>query len=105
MTTRAYHRPRTELSPDAKARLRKAYLDEHLPLATGFFEVKEHWIAIGLVILCCYWPMSRSIKGSRRTSDAWLFNVLGVVIGVIVWLAMLTGLFLTTVRPVGGVGS
>jgi hypothetical protein len=91
--------------PTFRLDVRKAYLDEHVPLATGFFEVKEHWLALGLVILACYWPMSRTMHGGKRGSDAWLHHVLGIVLTVIVWLAMLTGLFVTAIRPVGGVGS
>jgi hypothetical protein len=91
--------------PTFRLDVREAYLDTNVPLATGFFEVKEHWIAIGLVILACYWPMSRSMHASRRTSDAWLYHVLGILMACIVWLAMLTGLFVTAIRPLGGVGT
>ena len=91
--------------PAFRMDVRAAWLDANAPLATGFFEVKEHWLAMGLVILACYWPMSRTVHGSRRTSDAWLFQVLGIALTVIVWLAMLTGLFVTAMRPLGGVGS
>lgn len=90
--------------PTFRLDVRKAYLDENVPLATGFFEVKEHWLALGLVILACYWPMSRTMHAGKGRSDAWLHHVLGIVLTVIVWLAMLTGLFLTAIRPVGGVG-
>jgi hypothetical protein len=88
--------------PAFRLGVRATHLDANVPLATGFFEVKEHWIAIGLVILACYWPMSRNMHGSRGTSDAWLYHVLGIVLTFIVWLAMLTGLFVTAIRPVGG---
>ena len=88
--------------PAFRLGVRAAYLDEHVPLATGFFEVKEHWLAIGLVVLACYWPMSRTIRVGRRTSDALLYHFLGIILLVIVWLAMLTGLLLVAIRPVGG---
>jgi hypothetical protein len=91
--------------PTFRVDVRAAHLDANVPLATGFFEVKEHWIAIGLVILACYWPMSRTMHASKRTNDAWLYGVLAIVLACIVWLAMLTGLFVTAIRPVGGVGS
>lgn len=90
--------------PAFRMDVRAAYLDAAVPLATGFFEVKEHWLAVGLVILACYWPMSRTMQASRSTSDAWLYNVLGIVVAAIVWFAMLTGLFITAIRPLGGVG-
>ena len=90
--------------PAFRLGVRATLLDEHIPLATGFFEVKEHWLAIGLVILGCYWPMSRDIDVARDSHDAWLYHTLGIVLAIIVWFAMPTGLFLAAIRPLGGVG-
>ena len=88
--------------PTFRVEVRAAYLDEHVPLATSFFELKEHWLGIGLLMLACYWPLARTVDGRRRTADAMLFHVLGVALALVVWLALFTGLLVALIRPVGG---
>ena len=88
--------------PEFRLGVRAAYLDEAVPTGTVFFEIKEHWIGIGLVLLLGYWPMSRTIDIRERTVDTMLYHVLGVVMVPIVWMAMWTGLIVTVIKPVGG---
>lgn len=88
--------------PSFRVGVREAWLDEHVPLASRFFEIKEHWLALGLFILAAYWPMSRTVNVARRTADARLYHVLGIALALIVLMATFTGLSLTAIRPVGG---
>jgi hypothetical protein len=88
--------------PAFRLDVRAAWLDEHLPVATRMFEIKEHWLALGLVILAGYWPMSRTIDIARRSADSRLYHFCGIALAVIVLMATFTGLSLVAIRPVGG---
>ena len=88
--------------PEFRMSVRLAYLDEAVPTGTLFFEIKEHWIGIGLVVLAGYWPMSRGIDIRERTADTMLYHLLGIAMVPIVWMAMWTGLIVTAIKPVGG---
>ena len=88
--------------PAFRLTVRRDYLDEQVPLAAAFFEVKEHWLGIGLLLLACYWPMSRTMDVRRRSPDATLYHLIGMTMVAIVWLAMFTGLIVAAIRPVGG---
>ena len=86
--------------PAFRLDVRATNFDQHLPLATGAFEVKEHWVALGLFVLLAYLPLSRRLDTRLPTPDARAFNVLGLVLLVVVWWAMWTGLTLTALDPV-----
>lgn len=88
--------------PSFRLDVRAAWLDEHMPVATRIFEIKEHWLAIGLVILAGYWPLSRTMDITRRSSDARLYHFCGLALAIIVLMATFTGLSLVAIRPVGG---
>jgi len=60
MTTRAYHRPRTELSPDAKARLRKAYLDDTISVEDIGRRFGMAARTIGEIVRREGWPMRKT---------------------------------------------
>jgi len=60
MTTRAYHRPRTELSPDAKARLRKAYLDDTISVEAIGRRFGMAARTIGEIVRREGWPMRKT---------------------------------------------
>ena len=87
------------LYPQFRVEVRAAYLDIHYPLLTALFEVKEHWLAIGLGLLAYLVPSSRhAATGEER--DALLYDVACLALGVIVASAAVVGLILTAVRPV-----
>lgn len=41
--------------PAYRIYIRRDYFDPHLPWATGLFEVKEHWGAVGLALFFAYY--------------------------------------------------
>src|SRR5689334_6689320 len=63
--------------PVFKHYVRDQYMDHHVPLATGFFEVKEHWVTIGAAILLFYYPPSRRINVRIRSAETFCYNVAG----------------------------
>ena len=46
--------------PTFRVRVRHEYFDTSLPLATGFFEIKEHLPALGLVAAVAAWRLTRA---------------------------------------------
>jgi hypothetical protein len=89
------------LYPTFRLEVRATHFDLHLPSATAAFEVKEHWVALGLFVLLAYLPLSRRLDLRLPTPEVRAFHVLGLVLLVIVWWAMWTGLTLTALHPVG----
>lgn len=86
--------------PAFRVRVRAPLLDLELPLATAFFEIKEHWLAIGLMVLACHALMSRRIRLDKSSAETTAYGVLGIALMVVVWMAMLTGLTLTAIEAV-----
>jgi hypothetical protein len=89
--------------PAFRLDVREAYLDEHLPLATGFFEVKEHWLALGFIIVLAHYTMSRGLDVRERSADAVLYDCLGIALSTVVWFSFFVGMILVAIRPLGGV--
>ena len=54
----------TLLYPPFRLNVREALLDTEIPWATGLFELKEHFAAVGLGILPVYWILWR--KGDEN---------------------------------------
>ncbi|MCB9557319.1 MAG: hypothetical protein H6707_14525 [Deltaproteobacteria bacterium] len=86
--------------PAFRVRVRAAYLDAAIPLAKRLFEVKEHWLAIGLAILLVYYPLSRVIDVRRRDGVTLMYNVFGIALALIVWLSTIVGLLLVMQRSI-----
>lgn len=86
--------------PPFRVDVRAAYFDPEVPLATGFFEVKEHWLGVGLLALFAFWPMSRRVDLRARTPEVWLFSMLALTLALVVWFGTFTGLGLVALRPV-----
>lgn len=86
--------------PAFRVYVRAQYLDLEVPLATGFFEVKEHWSMIALAALAWMWPMSRWLGRSSSRREVVGYAILGLSVALTVWLSLITGLALVTIRSV-----
>ncbi|MGA2893190.1 MAG: hypothetical protein ABSE22_09990 [Xanthobacteraceae bacterium] len=64
----------------------------------GAFELKEHFIAIGLALLPAYWYFWRP---SIETNDARTRRLLTTLIALIVWWAFLAGHVANNIRGLG----
>ncbi len=86
--------------PDFRVNVRAAYLDANVPLATGFFEVKEQWLALG-ALLAVYLSANRHHADPRATTSARnFFQVASLVIAIVVLFSAIVGLSLVTIRSV-----
>jgi len=91
------------LYPTFRVRVRHEHFDRDLRWATGLFEVKEHFAAIGLVLVIGLWLLSRATgrladAPQRRIVPAYaaMVAMLLIIVAYNVW----SGWYLTTLRSV-----
>jgi hypothetical protein len=78
--------------------VRPALEDLNLPMANGIFEMKEHFIAIGLFMLPVYWlywrtPLAPEYATARKMTTA--------ILAVFVWYGFLVGHILNNIKGFG----
>lgn len=86
--------------PAFRVYVRGHYLDGEIPLATGFFEVKEHWVGIGLGMVMLLRPLAHGTDLGERSAETTLVHLLSIGLTVVVWLAMTVGFVLNMLRSV-----
>ncbi len=84
--------------PAFRVGVRPDFLDVLYPLATGFFEAKEHLMALGMGLLLWYYPMSRKIELHHPGALHTLYHFCGLVLMGVVWFGALTGLTLVSLK-------
>jgi len=86
------------LYPSYRLGIRVVLEDLRLNAANGIFELKEHFVAVGLGVLPAYWlfwrqPLSAGYAGTRKGLTA--------ILAVIVWWSFLVGHILNNIRGFG----
>ena len=66
--------------------------------ALGFFDLKEHFVAIGLALLPAYWVCWRQPRTDERSRTA---ATLTLILAFIVWWGFLTGHILNNIMGFG----
>jgi len=84
--------------PAYRIHIRHEYFDPKLPWATGLFEVKEHWGAVGLAIFFAYYLLRRSFQPAEEKDKLYLYVPLCVLLNVIVWYKVVVGCYLTILK-------
>ncbi len=84
--------------PDYRIGIRGVLEELGLRAANGAFELKEHFVAVGLGMLPAYWlfwrqPLQDAHAGARR--------VITTMLAVIVWWGFLTGHIVNNIRGFG----
>ncbi|NKB68944.1 MAG: hypothetical protein GKR89_17900 [Candidatus Latescibacteria bacterium] len=86
--------------PTFRVRVRAEYFDAELPHATGLFEVKEHWAALGLALFIAYFAISRRFDPEVDRGMLGLYSGLCFILyGICVYL-LVAGFYLTTLKGV-----
>lgn len=88
------------LYPPFRLDVRASYLDLHHPWLVALFEVKEHWLAVALLLLAYLVPTAHALRADDPCADDPLHDQLAITFGIIVATAAVTGLILTAVKPV-----
>lgn len=84
--------------PAYRIYIRHHYFDPELPWATGLFEVKEHWGALGLAMLAVYYLLRRTFQPSEDRAKLWLYVPLCFLLNLIVWYKVIVGGYLTMLK-------
>jgi len=84
--------------PAYRIYVRRDYFDPQLPWATGLFEVKEHWGAVGLGMFFAYYLLRKSFQPSEERDKLYLYVPLCLLLNVIVWYKVFVGCYLTLLK-------
>lgn len=89
----------TVIYPAFGAYIRGTYFDSLLPWATGLFEIKEHWGAVGLALMFVYYFLRKNFTPRQeREKLLYLYAPLCVILNVIIWYEVVVGCYLTVLR-------
>lgn len=87
--------------PPFRVQVRAVVFDPTLPLATGLFEIKEHWLAIGTFLMFYLLPSSAYLGSNTASAvDRPLYHLGTIALGVIVAYATVVGLTLAAIQPI-----
>lgn len=84
--------------PAYRIYLRHNYFDKELKWATGLFEVKEHWGAVGLAMFFVYYFLRKSFQPAEEKDKLFLYVPLCLLLNVIVWYKIIVGCYLTVLK-------
>jgi len=84
--------------PSFRVEIRGAFLDVGAPWAVWLFEVKEHGVALGLMLLLYLIPASGEMK-SRDSVDLRVYDLASLAVAVVACWATVVGLVVSTLRP------
>ena len=84
--------------PAYGARIRHTYLDQQLRWATGLFEVKEHWGAVGLAMFFAFYFLRKSFQPAQEKDKLFLYVPLCLLLNVILWYKVIVGCYLALLK-------
>lgn len=84
--------------PAYRIYVRHNYFDKELLWATGLFEVKEHWGAVGLAMFVAYYFLRKSFQPAQEKDKLFLYVPLCLLLNVIVWYKIIVGCYLSLLK-------
>ena len=84
--------------PAYRIYIRHHYFDPQLPWATGLFEVKEHWGAVGLAMFFVYYFLRKSFQPAEEKDKLFLYIPLCFLLNLILWYKVIVGCYLTLLK-------
>lgn len=85
--------------PAFRVYIRGAAFDPLLPWATGLFEVKEHWGALGLAFFVVYYSLRKNFNPQEEKEKLfYLYMPLCLILNVILWYKVVVGCYLTLLK-------
>jgi len=84
--------------PAFRIRVRHEYFDEQLPWATGLFEVKEHWAAVGMALIVAIYFFRKSFNPAEDKQKLFLYVPLCFIINISLWYIVIVSCFLTILK-------
>jgi hypothetical protein len=84
--------------PAFGAYIRPEHFDQQIPWATGLFEVKEHWGAIGLALFFVYYFLRRTFQPAEERDKLFLYVPLCFLLNLVLWYKVIVGCYLTLLK-------
>jgi len=84
--------------PAYRIYIRHHYFDPKLPWATGLFEVKEHWGAVGLAMFFVLYFLRRNLHPVEDKDKLWFYVPLFFLLNVIIWYKVVAGCYLSLLK-------
>jgi hypothetical protein len=72
--------------------------DQQLLWATGLFEVKEHWGAVGLAMVFVYYFVRKNFQPTAERDKLFLYVPLCFLLNIILWYKVVIGCYLTLLK-------
>ncbi len=86
--------------PTFRVDVRAAFLDAGAPWVVWLFELKEHGVGLGLMLLVYLIPVSgRLVERRPGAVDLRLYDLASLAVGLVVCWATVVGLIVSSVRP------
>jgi hypothetical protein len=86
--------------PAFRINTRAALFDKTFPWATGLFEVKEHWGALGLAFIVVYYLLRRSFQPDQEKHKLFFYVPLCLLLNVILWYKVIVGCYLALLKGI-----
>ena len=86
--------------PAFRINTRAALFDVQMRWATGLFEVKEHWGALGLAFFVVYYLLRRSFEPDQERSKLYFYVPLCLLLNLILWYKVIVGCYLALLKGV-----
>ena len=88
----------TLIYPAFRIHRRHEYFDQQLPWATGLFEVKEHWAAIGLALIIAYYFLRKNFDPATERQKLFFYVPVCFLLNLIVLYEIIIGSYLAVVK-------
>ncbi len=84
--------------PAFRINTRAALFDKTLPWATGLFEVKEHWGALGLAFFVVYYLLRKSFQPDQEKHKLSFYVPMCLLLNIILWYKVIVGCYLALLK-------
>jgi len=84
--------------PAFKINTRERLFDSQIPWATGLFEVKEHWGALGLAFFVAYYLLRKSFEPDEEKDKLAFYVPLCLLLNLILWYKVIVGCWLALLK-------
>jgi hypothetical protein len=89
------------LYPSYRVHVRGAHLDREAPFWSGLFDVKEVYASLTLTVALGLGALAFTLRPAEERALARVYAVMSLVVCAVVWLDVIAGILVTSVRGLG----
>lgn len=89
------------LYPTYRYHVRGLYLDRYAPTYAGLFDVKEVYASLTLVVAIGLGALAFALRPAEERSLVRIYAVMSFIVCAVVWLNVVLGIIVTSVRGIG----